>query len=180
MTRQRLFLALWPPAAVQETLAQHARGALQPPGRLLQPGNIHLTLCFLGALDAAQRARVEAAAGTIRGDAFVLKLDRFGHWPRPRVFWSAPAQTPEPLVQLVHALHAALRAEGISVDVRPFRAHVTLARKVSEYAGPVTHPTVVWPVRDFCLVESRTLPQGAQYHPLNHWPLTAVSDRERK
>jgi len=174
VTRQRLFLALRPPPAVQETLAKVARRALHHQGRLLPPENIHLTLCFLGALDAGQRVRVETAAGTIRGDAFDLTLDHFGHWPRPRVFWSAPAQTPESLYQLVGALQAALRAEGISVEARPFRAHVTLARKVSQFAGPVGHPAVVWPARDFCLMESQTLPQGARYRLIGSWSLSAT------
>ena len=73
---------------------------------------------------------------------------------------------PAPLRNLVAELEAALDAAGIGFDRRPYRPHLTLARKVVrlEPAGPIA--TLEWPVRDFALIESLSTRAGSRYEPL--------------
>jgi 2'-5' RNA ligase len=77
---ERLFFALWPPSALQRELAALADTALPPHrgGRRTYTQNLHLTLVFLGAADAATRARLERGADALHVLAFELQLDRIG------------------------------------------------------------------------------------------------------
>src|SRR5271155_2189112 len=64
--RARLFVAVDPPLAVREQLALWARGAAAglelgaAPLRLLDPGVLHLTLCFLGSRPVAEITAIGA------------------------------------------------------------------------------------------------------------------------
>lgn len=170
--RQRLFFAIWPDPATRRALASLARAHLAPGrGRPVAPENLHLTLEFLGSVDAGFRACAERAAATVSAVTFELVLGRIGHWSRPRVLWSAPEETPDSLVGLVDALRRALVPCGHEPDHRPYRAHVTLSRKVRGPVPPATHAPIRWPVSEFCLVSSQTHPLGARYTPLARWPL---------
>ena len=103
---QRLFFALWPDPAVRAALAGVTARLTLPRGRLTPPQNLHVTLVFLGAADAARRACVEAAADGVQAEGFTVTLDRTGWWRRPQVFWAGSSVTPQPLLDLVGALQA--------------------------------------------------------------------------
>jgi len=170
--RQRLFFALWPDDDTRSALARLARRRLRSGnGRPIDARNLHLTLAFLGAVDAGFRVCAERAAESLTAPAFEIEFQRLGYWPRPRVLWSAPERTPEALTGLASLLRNALVACGHEPESRPFRAHITLARKVRDPVGDATHMPILWPVSEFHLVESQTLPQGARYRPLGSWPL---------
>ena len=170
--RQRLFFALWPGGATRRALAEVTRTHLAPGGgRPVDPRNLHLTLIFLGSVDGAFRACAERAAASVSGTAFELELRCIGHFPRPRVLWSAPDRTPDALVGLVASLQSALIECGHEPDTRAFHAHVTLARKVRGPVRAVAHTPVRWPVTEFSLIASETPPEGARYTPVAHWPL---------
>lgn len=170
--RQRLFFALWPDDDARNALAQLADARLAPShGRLIAASNLHLTLEFLGAVDAGMRACAERAAESVATPAFELEFQRLGYWPRPRVLWSAPERTPEALTGLVSMLRKALAACGHKPESRAFHAHVTLARKVRGPVSETSHTLVRWHVADFHLVASETLAQGARYRSLESWSL---------
>jgi RNA 2',3'-cyclic 3'-phosphodiesterase len=175
---QRLFFALCPDGEIQSRLAGIARRTLVKGGRLVPVENLHMTLVFLGKVSPGQRECAQRAAAGVAAAPFSLELDHLGHWPRPRVVWSGPGDTPRPLVELVSALQAALSDCGFPPEARPFRAHVTVARKVASPMDPISHEPVHWPVEAFHLMESRTLPGGVRYTSLARWPLqgSGVSD----
>lgn len=170
--KQRLFFALWPDDAVQSRLAHLGASGTPEYGRLVPAENLHLTLAFLGALDSGARTCVEAAADRVRAGGFELVFTRLGCWPRPGVLWAGTDATPAALTELVTALREGMTGCGLRPETRPYRAHVTLARKTRVPAdfhracGPVT-----WRVGAFQLVESETLPSGARYRRLRRWPL---------
>lgn len=170
--RQRLFFALWPDAATRDALAAIARTALgHGAGRPVAAENLHLTLAFLGSVDADFRACAERAAERVSEQAFTLTLVHAGRWARAGVLWSAPEETPQALAGLAAALNGALRDCGFTPDARAFRAHVTLARKVRGRLGRIAHPPVDWHVDAFHLVASETHPNGARYRRVRSWPL---------
>lgn len=165
--KQRLFFALWPDDAVRAELAGALRPA--PDGRLVRRENLHLTLVFLGSVNQETRACVEQAASGVTCEPFELVFDVAGYFPRPQVAWIAPARTPASLVALVQALREALVPCGLAPDPRPYRPHLTLARKVRRRpAVPVITP-IAWPVTAFSLVESRSQPGGVRYIPVQSW-----------
>ncbi len=168
------FFALWPSADQAQALAgrallQNGRMGI----RVSAPEDCHLTLAFLGALDAAQRERVLSLAGRIRAQGFTLRLDRLGGFPRSRILWLAPSRVPERLLTLVDRLGDALRDEGCAARPLPvFRPHLTLARGVSPPPGPLPVGPIEWHVRDFCLACSRP---GPPYEIVARWKLSPTA-----
>jgi 2'-5' RNA ligase len=96
------------------------------------PENLHLTLAFLGQVDAAQ---VESAGVAVRGAAegrapWRLRWTPAGAFPsasRPRVLWVG-VDGGDTLLEVQRVLAGALGDGGFRVEDRAFRPHLTLAR----------------------------------------------------
>jgi len=169
---ERLFFALWPDDTLRQQLTQCCDMLAAPgDGRLVAAENLHLTLAFLGRTDARQRACVEAVADAIQCPPFELQLNRSGYWPRPRVLWIAPAEMPEALTSLATVLHTGAEDCGLKLDSRPYRAHITLMRKLARPPQNTRCPPLSWAVDRFVLVRSSTLPQGVKYEVVREWVL---------
>ena len=169
---RRLFFALWPNEPVRRALFR-ARGQLDGfSGRPTHPQDLHITLVFLGSVSAERQMCVEAVAGKIRGKPFDLTIDHFGFWPRPRILWCGPSETPAALQELVQYLQKGLKRCGFDPERRPYAAHATLARKARKIHCPALETPVQWPVREFALVSSRSGGEPPRYEPLRTWRFT--------
>lgn len=169
---QRLFFALWPGAEVREGLARLSRQHAGKTGKPVRVENLHITLAFLGPVGLPVRECIEAGADTVQGRSFTFVLNQMGWWPRPRVLWTGPSEVPEALSSLVGDLKQLCQNCGLEPERRPYRAHLTLARKVGKAPRSQAIEAIQWPVNEFCLVQSRTLPTGAEYAVLRTWPLS--------
>jgi RNA 2',3'-cyclic 3'-phosphodiesterase len=170
--RLRLFFALWPEDPVRDALGEAAQPLLEAcRGRRVARRNYHLTLAFLGGVAAGRLDELRAAAASVRAEAFDLAMDCHGHWPAPRVAWLGCRRPPPAADGLARSLWAALEPLGFRPDPRPFRPHLTVLRgcRSCDWAGPVA--PVAWPVRDFVLVRSETLPAGPTYTVVDRWAL---------
>lgn len=170
----RLFFAAWPSDELRAALATHIR-ALQPPGagRPQRPDQWHVTLEFLGPVSGLQLERVREAAAQVRAAPCEIVFDAVEYWRRPEVLCLIARSLPPPLESLVSQLREALAARGFEPESRPFRAHLTLARKVVHPVAPVRFEPLHWPVEGFALVESVTDRSGSVYTPLAAWRLEA-------
>jgi len=169
---ERLFFALWPAAELQKVWATTARELLPDgAGRLVPVSNLHMTLLYIGEVTAEKRAELELMAGEISFVPFVLRLDKFGYWRRPRVWWCGATETPEQLQRLVDSLRSGAKTCGLEVDQRPYKAHLTLARKVSRSPGQQVAQPYDWHIKQFALVRSILSPGGAQYEVQRCWPI---------
>lgn len=171
----RLFLALWPDDAVRARLAE-AAGAVRvfTRGKPVADDNLHMTLAFLGRVPPAGLECVLGVAAGLSGEPFTLRLDRAAIWRRSGILWLAPSAPPPALHALARDLWAGLAYCGFRPDYRRFRAHVTVARSCAPAEVPAFEP-VEWPVPEFALVESETLPEGARYTVRRRWPLARES-----
>lgn len=169
---KRLFFALWPTPELQESLHDLAMAALPAgDGRRTPSANIHLTLAFLGSVAPEVQECYERAADGIRAEHFSLVLDSLDCLQRRGIAWIGAGRVPKGLLALVQQLNEALQDCGYEPDSRPFRAHLTLARRVRHCRRfPRTAP-IEWAVGDFVLVESRLGPGGAEYEIVRRWPL---------
>jgi 2'-5' RNA ligase len=171
---QRLFFALWPPIELSRELYQLAGSALHGgTGRRVLPENIHLTLAFLGSVDALFRACAEKAPMTVRATPFTLMLEQMGNWSKSGILWVGPNQTPPPLLQLVQELNAGLAGCGYEAEQRPYAAHLTLARKLRLRQDSHSIDPRAWEINRFHLVQSHTRAKGACYEILRSWPLNS-------
>jgi 2'-5' RNA ligase len=171
---QRLFFALWPPAELSRELYQLAGNALQGgAGRHVLPENIHLTLAFLGSVDASFRECADQAAAAIRAESFTLMLEQMGYWSKSGILWVGPNQTPPPLLQLVQELNAGLAGCGYEAEQRSYAAHLTLARKARPRQAIPSMESRAWEINRFHLAQSRTHADGARYEILRSWSLNS-------
>jgi 2'-5' RNA ligase len=98
-----------------------------------------------------------------------IEFDRVEHWRKPQVVCLVASRVPTGLVTLVTQLQAELAAEGFAIEARPFRPHVTLARKVRTAVDSLLEPPFLWRTDGFALVRSVTDPAGSRYEPLDCW-----------
>jgi RNA 2',3'-cyclic 3'-phosphodiesterase len=175
-----LFFALWPDHALQVALADATESVvLASGGRPMPPENFHLTLAFVGSVPESSVAKVEAVghqvAAELERSPVQLALDAIEYWKKAKVVCATASAPRGAGVRLADALATALKsrltAAGFTPDLKPFRAHVTLARKVPRRCGDHTIQSVLWSFKEFVLVESRTEAEGSVYRVLESFPL---------
>jgi len=159
----RLFLALWPDACTRRAVADWQMQWLWPSGaRLVPPDQLHLTMHFIGQVDAQQLPLLKQGLA-VAFEPFELELGHAEQWSGGLALLS-PQQPPE----VMHALHArmadALRALDLEVETRPFRPHLTLARRAVGATPPAERLQCRWPIKGYALVQSL---QG--YRPLQQY-----------
>jgi 2'-5' RNA ligase len=181
---RRLFFALWPDKDQRAALV-HATGRIvrRCGGRPVSGTNLHVTLAFLGSVPATRIPELDGiarrtAAGFPR-DALplVLNLEGLAHWAKPQVLTvlereeEPPGAAPSGVAELAGTLATATAAAGFSPDLKPFRTHVTVARKVARAPRSSAVRKVHWSFHAFALVESRTLAEGPVYSVVESYVL---------
>jgi RNA 2',3'-cyclic 3'-phosphodiesterase len=169
---RRLFFAFWPDDSVRTLIAHGTRKAVRGSGgRPVPVENLHSTIVFLGAVPEDHLDRVAAVAQTLKSGPVPLRFDRLEHWVKPAVLSLTSSQPLAAATDLATALARLLLAQGFTPDPKPYRPHITIARKVVKphELGP-THP-IEWPAEGIALVESVTAPEGPRYTVLRRWPL---------
>lgn len=145
-------------------------------GKPVAASNFHLTVHFLGAVDSERLPDLQRLITQCwqaqQWPRCNLLLDRAGAFPRARVAWLGPQILPVPLQQLEQDLRTALIEGGWTLEVRPFRPHVTLFRALArDWTPPATVPALYLALDALHLYESRSTPQGVEYLSLARWPL---------
>ena len=172
----RLFAALGS-IPVQEELERSIAALLSglPGARPTPPEYRHVTIAFIGDVGASRLPEIEAAcaAAARRGAAEDYLLDRLGGFPQAEgriVALTGP--TPPELARLASELGDGMRSQGLAVDRRPLRMHVTVARLRESCRIPAQ---VILPLRvkaeEIRLYESELLPAGARYHLVSTFSL---------
>lgn len=138
----------------------------QKEGRSIAPQNLHLTLHFLGNVSLETCDCVSQAATKVLFKAFSLKLDKFGFFIKPKVFWMGVTNTPNPLVQLYNDLGECLKVCDYQMESRVFTPHVSLKRKIKRFELKEKPHSINWYVNQFALIESRPTDNGVMYEPL--------------
>jgi 2'-5' RNA ligase len=175
----RVFFAAWPDPATRDAIAALSREtATRALGKVPRPENLHLTLAFVGdvrpeRLAALKAIGAEAARAT---PPFTLRLDRPGGFRDAGIAWLGSEETPSELDALIDRLRDALRAAGAPVDSRPFRVHVTLARRCRKRVRDQAFAPISWRVERLTLTASELGGEGSRYSDLDAWPLAGAND----
>ncbi|MCS7081062.1 MAG: RNA 2',3'-cyclic phosphodiesterase [Chloracidobacterium sp.] len=183
----RAFLALNPDADAHEVLCRYRRRLLEAPWarhvKWTAEANLHMTIRFLGdidaAVDAALTERLEAALG--RPDApGPLELNM----TEPRFFPSA--QQPRTIACLVAATsgltalatlaETTAQSVGLAAADKPFRGHITLGRTRPTWPSGVRleiAPALTrWRADALVLYRSDLRPDGPRYTVLRRFMLS--------
>ena len=178
----RAFIAIELPPEVKNDLADVQQRLKQAglKARWVKPGNIHLTLKFLGDIDPGNLENISAAmkVATEKHAPFELKVSGTGVFPnlkKARVLWAGLSAGVTELINLQKDLDKALVDCGFECGKRAFKGHLTLARfrgrvnpakleeALKECDGGVP---AKWMVDDLVLFKSDLMPTGAIYSQL--------------
>jgi RNA 2',3'-cyclic 3'-phosphodiesterase len=103
------------------------------------PQNLHLTLQFLGEIDASRvKEAADRLAPPFATPAFDVAIAGLGAFPPsgpPRVIWLGVTEGAAQLSGLYREVGLRLAGLGLPTDARPFHAHLTLGR-VRTVRGP--------------------------------------------
>jgi 2'-5' RNA ligase len=181
----RLFFAIELPPHVQATLAKLRPSDENRDYRWVDPTLLHLTLAFLGEqpearLEALRDAGGLATSGASPGSLTLGRAGSFGSRREPRVLWVDLADDLDALLALHARLATALKQADFPVQERPFRPHITLARRREAATGgaPQGWPPSLqkrdntFPLDRLTLFQSRLSNHGPTYIPLDTFPLT--------
>lgn len=174
----RLFWAITLPEQVRERLDRLRQrwSPLLPAAKWVERENFHLTVKFLGEVEASLVSTLrEAVARRVTGLApFTLEVGGWGTFGRPpRVLWVGVRGDLEALAGLWRAVEEAMAGFGFAVESR-YAAHVTLARLRSPQGLEAVRQRADADVREaglpcrvyvdeLCLMVSRLTPQGPHY-----------------
>lgn len=131
----------------------------------------HVTLAFLGEVadpEPLHEPLRRAAAGS---PPLELRLQGSGVFRGPGALYARLAGDVDGLHQLAADVQAACRDAGVHLEPRPYRPHVTVARRLPADPGLLAHyagPT--WQAREVELVRS-TLGARAEHEVLERYPL---------
>lgn len=170
----RTFISLELPSCFADEVAEMARQlALTVDGRFMPRENHHLTLAFLGDICEAEAsaavAAIEKACAQADGPIPLrcVGLGSFGK-PSDATLWLGVDADPS-LLDLAQSVRSGLDAAGIAYDAKPFKPHITLARRARLPHGIVL-PALPFPNTDradtVTLFKSTLSSEGACYKPL--------------
>ncbi|PWK07470.1 RNA 2',3'-cyclic phosphodiesterase [Tumebacillus permanentifrigoris] len=146
--------------------------------RWYNPDQLHLTVQFMGNLEAAQVTQlIELVEAATRGlPAFELELGEVGWFPRAKVVWCGVQGAMNALQELqrnvVQALSTAFQVD--SYNHGAFRPHITLGRlhsadvafRPESVASPPSGMT--WRVGGLHLYESVSAGKNGPQYPIRH------------
>lgn len=183
----RAFIAVELPQALTADI-QRLQDKLKKQGlhlRWIRPQNIHLTLKFLGNIDAKDVVYITKTLGQAvqPHNAFTLAPQGLGIFPNlknPKVVWIGVSGDTAKLVALQRSIDDALHILGFAKEKRPFRGHLTIgrvkgridSRRIAEAlksCGLFTSDP--FNVDRLALIKSDLRPQGPIYTKLEIVPL---------
>jgi 2'-5' RNA ligase len=187
----RCFVAIELPETVRRELSDLEavfKKRCPPVVKWVEPASIHLTLKFLGAVDAdrveeVQMAIDEAVPGVAPFSLEVREVGAFPNLTRVQVIWVSMKGELDKLAYLQKQIESNMEQLGFAREERAFTAHLTLGR-VRNYTSPEDQRKIGQvlsgttfassnPVRveSVNLMKSQLTPNGAIYTRLYAAPL---------
>lgn len=176
MPSKRLFVAIPLPEEIRNVLASCSNSMVHPDLRWVPPENLHITLLFIGNVEAEQipdiKQKLVAVAET---DAFTLQCEAITTVKRrgkTSMVWARFKES----TSFVRLAKEVSKAIAIPPDHHPL-PHVTMARIKQRRNVPVDNslfPAInhfQFEVNSFGLWESQLYPKGSVYSVLEEWKL---------
>lgn len=177
----RTFICLEVPESIKERIAQLQQALKEHNAKIswVKPSSIHLSLKFLGDVEASRIpavcSAVERAAHLV--EQFEIEVGGAGCFPSaksPRVFWIGLTAVPDQLARLHALIEKELSREEFPREPRKFSPHLTIGRVRSpQNAGLVAgelmatgFSTASFQVTEVIVMRSDLNPSGSIYSPL--------------
>ncbi len=171
----RLFVGIELPPELKLKVSTLCAGV--PEARWVDPGNLHLTLRFIGEVDEGLASDIDAALMRIEAPRFAVALAGIGQFGT-RSLWVGVEKNPA-LHHLQTKVESALQRLGLAPETRRYAPHVTLARlkppvgqKLQAFlSAHALFRAEPFDVRRFNLIASYLTKSGAIYEDQADYPL---------
>ena len=160
-----MFFALWPEGQPRNELGRWAAALHRLcTGRRMPTEDLHITLAFLGLVEAGRFDELVAAVRSVHAQRFTMRMEQPGYWAHNHIAWLGAKEIPPELEAMVAELRRALDQAGFAYDPKPFVPHVTMVRnaRAPKEEWPTLLP-VEWPVNGFALIVSDRDESGTYY-----------------
>lgn len=176
--RLRLFVAAYPPEGARGSLLGELEGLELPPHRVMPPEQLHVTLQFVGSVDAAEVGDVEESVGRACAGlgAFEVTPERVVALPArgPKKLVAVETDVPGTLLELHRRLAMRLARRPTADPAAGYVPHLTLCRFRRPSAGVSVDRaagTGGFVVDRVWLMRSVLHPEGAEHRELGVWTL---------
>ena len=184
----RTFICIEIPERVKERIGalQQSLKRIDSQASWVKPANIHLTLKFLGGVEAGRLDRVRDAVERASGSTspFQVTIGGAGCFPSPkspRVLWVGLAEMPGELLKLHKQIEESLAREGFPREAKKFSPHLTIARlRAPRNAAQLAEALIEtgfepdsFEAREVIVMRSDLNPAGSIYTPQAIIPLSA-------
>jgi 2'-5' RNA ligase len=176
----KLFVSIPLPDFIKELLssAQQTIKNYLPESRLSSADNLHITIQFIGFVDAKSMPALIILLNKIEMRQFHIFLEKLElkHQREHDLIWCT--------VKAQHLEHLAQRMRELLIDftqpvTRTFNGHITIARfkqnhpdiSLEQCIKNYTFDEVFFTADRFCLMESKNSPAGISYQILSSYPL---------
>lgn len=166
--QKRLFFALWPDDLTRQKCLKVVQGIDKQSIRLIEPANLHVTLLFMGHVSVEQEQSIRQEASKIVVPKLTLCFNQLSYWKKPGILCLTTTEIGTDLTALVSGLTRAAKKLDIRVDDRPYKPHVTLAKKARNSWVQEFEP-ITWLSTSFYLIESTTHGDGSEYRIIEQW-----------
>jgi len=167
----RLFVGISIPPELKLRVSMLCGGL--PGAKWVDPGNLHVTVRFIGEVDEGRAADIDEAMQGIRAPRFSIELagvGQFGAGEKTRALWVGIERN-SALIHLHDKVEHALMRLGIPPEPRKYAPHVTLARFKYVHAARVQEfieanalfRAPAFPVDHFSLIASYLTKSGPIY-----------------
>jgi len=182
MSKIRAFIAIEIPDEIQNKIGELQSSLKKIGGRVswTRPGNIHLTLKFLGDTDENLideiASQLQESVAAIQPFQITIKnVGAFPNFKYPRVLWVGVEGEENRSAELAAKIEDVMEGSGFKKENRPFSAHLTLGR-VKDVKGiqPVMDQLKAYKnfeagsflATEILIIKSELHPAGAIYTPL--------------
>lgn len=150
----RLFTALWPDETTRQQIVLHRNNQDWVGGaRTVADADLHVTLTFLGYMSPSILPALADHLTSVPFAPVELYFERTEDWGEGLVVL-CPDKLPPALTQLHRHLQEIQQALGLAVESRPYRPHVTLARRARGTILTQPKRPIRWTARGFVLAQS--------------------------
>jgi 2'-5' RNA ligase len=185
MNNMRAFIAIELPEEIKDALG-NIQEQLKKSGadvKWVSPGNIHLTLKFLGEITDEQLNKINKIIEDVAANknSFQLGISSLGAFPKinsPRVIWIGVDKGDKETKEIAKDLEEKIARLGIPKEERPFSSHITIGRTRSTLnrdklvqdleamAGKFGGKNLEFSVKNITLFKSTLTPRGPIYEAL--------------
>lgn len=166
--QERIFVALRVGQEASESLSHWSASIRETYHfrKWTHPQDLHITIQFLGDVWVEKIEKIKHALYQVakQNHSFCLQLgslDTFGLIEAPKVWWVQPKGDLQSLYDLQSEIGHACTELGYSLEDRPYRPHITIARKYkgeipfSELEHSFELPSLSWQVTEIVLCKIR-------------------------